>query len=64
MRHPDRIFALCMELAAHWQYRCPDWRFAQLMVNFIAWLGHDPFYMEDEDFLKKFREFMDALEEV
>jgi hypothetical protein len=29
------------------------------MSNFVTWYGADPFYMEDEEFIKKFKEFFD-----
>lgn len=61
MRDTNRIFPMMNAIAAKWADKCPDWRFVQLMMNFISWLGRDPFYMEDEDFMKKFDEFMETL---
>lgn len=58
MRDPNRIFPMMNKMAAIWQEKVPDWRFAQLMMNFLGWLGRDPFYMEDEEFFKKFEEFL------
>ena len=61
MRNPNRVWDTMNYIADRWHDDCPDWRFMQLMSNFIAWLGYDPFYMEDEDFLQKFYEFMETL---
>ena len=61
MKDPNRIWNITNHIANRWHYNCPDWRFMQLMSNFIAWLDHDPFYMEDDEFLQKFHEYMDAL---
>lgn len=59
MRDEGRIMPLMMQIARLWQYHCPDWRFMQLMSNFALWYGADPFYMEDDEFIKKFREFLE-----
>jgi hypothetical protein len=59
MRDEGRIIPLVIQVGRLWQNRCPDWRFMQLMSNFALWYGADPFYMEDDEFLKKFREFLE-----
>lgn len=59
MRNEGRIMPLMMQAGRLWQYHCPDWRFMQLMSNFALWYGADPFYMEDDEFIKKFREFLE-----
>lgn len=61
MRNPDRIDLFCTEMAKIWKEEVPDWRFGQLMINFLSWLGQDPFYMEDNKFMDKFHEFIDSL---
>lgn len=61
MRNPNRIFEITATISDKWYTTCPDWRFMQLMSNFMAWLGRDPFYMEDDEFLQKFHEFMETL---
>lgn len=61
MRDPSRIFPLCAEVANLWLMKLPDWRFMQLMVNFMSWLGRDPFYMDDDAFLAKFKEYVNAM---
>lgn len=35
----------------------PDWRFGQLMVNFIGTYG-DPFYFEEDRFLEKIETYL------
>lgn len=64
MRDEGRIFPLCMRIAHLWLDRCPDIRFMQLMSNFAVWYGADPFYMEDDEFLKKFKEYMAEMDYV
>lgn len=61
MRDEGRIFPLCMKIARLWQYYAPDWRFMQLMSNFVVWYGSDPFYMEDDEFSRQFLKFMDEI---
>lgn len=61
MRDPNRIWDITNYIADKWHDTCPDWRFMQLMSNFITWLGRDPFYMQDDDFLQKFYEYMETL---
>lgn len=61
MRDSNRIWNITNEIAEEWHDKCSDLRFMQLMSNFIAWLGHDPFYMEDDEFLQKFYEYMDSM---
>lgn len=62
MRDPDRTFPVCDMIAAFWQTKCPDLRFMQLMSNFTLWLGVDPFYMEDDEFVRKFLEYMKTID--
>lgn len=54
MRNSNRIKPYCETLASIWGM-VPDWRLSQLMINAcVAYTnehGHDPFYVEDEDFL-------------
>ena len=58
MRDMNRIAKLCEIVAIEWETNCPDWRFMQLMYNFMSWLGYDGFYLEDDAFIEKFKEFM------
>ena len=58
MRDEGRIMPLCTQIARLWQYHCPDWRFMQLMSNFALWYRADLFYMEDDEFLEKFKKFI------
>lgn len=64
MRDEGRIFPLCMKIARLWQHTCPDIRFMQLMSNFAAWYETSPFYLEDDEFLEKFREYMVEMDYV
>ena len=55
MRDPKRIDKFCNQLADIWK-KVPDWRFGQLMYNFICETG-DPFYWEEDECLEKLRKF-------
>lgn len=61
MRDPNRIYPLCLKIAELWEQTCPDLRFMQLMSNFAVWYGAHPFYMEDDVFMEKFREFVNGI---
>ncbi len=55
MRDPTRIDKFCDTLKELW-HRVPDWRFGQLMSNFLgdvyAETKRDIFYIEDDEMLK------------
>ena len=53
MRAPDRIPVFLAEIGNEWQ-KCPDMRFGQMMYSFFHEYG-DPFYLEEEEFLSKFK---------
>lgn len=56
MRDPKRIDKFCEELKKSW-HRLPDWRFGQLMYNFISELDRDPFHIEDDDMSNRINEY-------
>ena len=56
MRDPNRIPNFMYELGEIWQKELPDWRFGQLMYNFICEMG-DPFHWEEEEFLEKLEKY-------
>ena len=60
MRNPQRIDGFMDELGKLWRDKVPDWRFGQLMYNFMCAKG-DPFYWEEDEFLKKFKEYLEEL---
>jgi hypothetical protein len=56
MRSPERIDKFCNELAEVWK-KVPDWRFGQLMVNVLNSLPRDPFFYEEDEMIKEFKDF-------
>ena len=60
MRDVNRIEPFLQKIGEIWKTECPDWRFGQLMYNFLL-LYDDPFYWEEEDFLKKFEDYFNSL---
>lgn len=56
MRDPKRIDK-CLNMLREVWYEFPEWRFMQLICNFQRWMGTDSFFLEDEDFQKKFSEY-------
>ena len=54
MRDKNRIKPFLDEVDKIWEENCPDWRFGQLLMNF---LDSDPFYWEEDRFLEKLKEF-------
>lgn len=61
MRDPNRIKLVCCMIENVWRKDFPDLRFMQLMSDFAVWYGADPFYMEDDVFVKKFLDFAAAM---
>lgn len=57
MRPIERIDLFLAEIGAIWKERFPDWRFGQLIYNFICENG-DPFYWEDEEFLARLEAYL------
>lgn len=61
MRDPNRIDKFCNQLKEVW-HQVPDWRFGQLMCNLIgeyqATTGRDPFFPEEDEMMDFFRSFM------
>lgn len=62
MRNPDRIKPFLNTLEKAWN-EVPDWRFGQLMMNFLGSLDRDPFFPEDDEMEQKLIEFFNLNEE-
>ena len=60
MRNPDRLDSFYFELKNIHKTYFPDWRFGQFMINFISWYG-DPFYLEEDTFLERIKEYIDEV---
>ena len=60
-RDPNRIYKFCNQLATLWVTYCPDWRFGQLIHNvFYARCGDDPFYLEEDESMKKMEQYFNV----
>lgn len=61
MRDPNRLDKFYDEMKEIHKKSFSDWRFGQLISNFLGWLysvkGRDPFFPEEEDMIEYFREF-------
>jgi hypothetical protein len=57
MRDPKRIYDFCNQLATIWATECPDWRFGQLVVNVYGSGKRDPFFYEENETLKLFKDY-------
>lgn len=61
MRDPARIDELCEALRLKW-HEVPDWRFGQLMSNFLGEVygtsGRDIFYIEDNEMLNLLESYL------
>lgn len=60
MRDPNRLDAFYSALCKMHKEAVPDWRFSQLIMNFLAAYG-DIFYMEEDRFMNKMSEYLTAL---
>lgn len=58
MRDINRIDKFCDDLAELWK-KVPDWRFGQFICNTFGYLGVDPFFIEEDEMIKKLGEIMD-----
>lgn len=59
MRKIDRIEPFMLELAKIWKEKCPDWRFGQLMSNVLNSFEIDPFFIEEDNMLERFKKYFD-----
>lgn len=58
MRDIKRIQPLLTAIGNVWEQCFPDMRFMQLITNFQNWLHSDGFYIEDDELIEKFYEFV------
>lgn len=56
VRDINRIDPFLEKIGELWK-RVPDWRFGQLMFNFLSEYG-DPFYLSEDEFLKKLDKYL------
>lgn len=61
MRDPERLDSFYSELTEIHKHSFPDWRFIQLMLNFLGWLQSekkvDGFYYEEDKTLEYLKEY-------
>ena len=57
MRNPNRLDTFYDELKRIHKEKVPDWRFGQLIMNFLSWYGRDPFYLEEDKMIDLFRKY-------
>ena len=57
MRKKERIDIFLNELGKIWKENCPDWRFGQFMVNVLNTFDIDPFFLEEDDMIKKIEQY-------
>lgn len=60
MRDIDRIDPFMARLTELWKI-VPDWRFGQLVMNFLSFIGRDPFYLEDDKMEELIAEYEEKL---
>ena len=60
MRDIDRLDPFMARLAELWKI-VPDWRFGQLVMNFLSFIGRDPFYLEDDKMEELIAEYEEKL---
>lgn len=57
MRSIERIDPFLKKIGKLWKEQCPDWRFGQLMSNVLNSFDRDPFFIEEDEMIKKFKEY-------
>lgn len=58
MRKVERIEPFLAELGELWKKNYPDWRFGQLISNFVRKYSDDPFDLEEDEFLVAMNAFV------
>lgn len=68
MKDPNRLDEFYNEFMKIHKDIFPDWRFTQLMADFSQWFyleyRRDTYYLEDQDFITKFKEYVKYIENV
>ena len=59
MRDIKRIKPFMEALAEIWKKEVPDWRFGQLMSNVLNSFEKDPFFIEEDEMLERFKKFFE-----
>ena len=63
MRNPDRLDNFYDEMKALHKKHFPDWRFLQMMSNYFRYSFEvkkiDPFFLEENNLMSSFKEFID-----
>ena len=61
IRNPERIDEFTKELNRIWKTYFLDWRFGQLMMNFLSWTQHEkkinPFFPEENKKITYLKEY-------
>lgn len=57
MRDVKRIDKFCNELATIWSTKCPDWRFSQFIINVFGSFDNDPWFLEEDEMIKKIKDY-------
>lgn len=56
-RDINRIDTFMEELTKIWKEQCPDWRFGQLIENVLNSFETDPWFMEEDEMLKRIKKY-------
>lgn len=56
-RDINRIEPFMNRLAEIWKKNCPDWRFGQLMENVLNSFETDPWFLEEDEMIKRFEKY-------
>ena len=60
MRDVNRIDKFLEEFGKLWK-KYPDFRFGQIVCNLQRYIGNDGFYLEEEYYIQKLKDFLDPL---
>lgn len=60
VRKIERIEPFMKELTKIWKEKCPDWRFGQLMSNVLNSFDIDPFFIEEDEMLERFKKYFNG----
>lgn len=56
-RDINRIEPFMQELTKIWKEQCPHWRFGQLVENVLNSFETDPWFMEEDEMLKRIKKY-------
>ena len=58
MRNPNRLDEFYAKMCETHKKYFPDWRFGQFISNWFGWVGRDPWFAEEDEWLESLDKYV------